>query len=131
MKNLELFYVDGDYEDRKLFKAAAEHLGHHAAIFQNSLSLLEALHETQPDVIFMELCMPTFNAVEMVNYLRQYKEYRDIPVVIVSCIYPRELVGHLLMAGVNFMLKKQSPSAFQCGLERVLEIDLRCPIILN
>jgi CheY-like chemotaxis protein len=131
MKNLELFYVDCDYDDRKSFKAAAEHLGHHVSVFQSPGSLLEALEYAQPDVIFMEMYMPTFNGVEMVNYLRKCEPYRDIPLVMVSCIYPREIVGHLLMAGVNFLLKKPTVPAFECAIERVLEIDLRCPIILN
>lgn len=131
MKNLELFYVDPDYDDRRLFKAAAEHLGHHVVVFQTTQSLLEALENTKPDVIFMELYMPTFNSVRIINYLRGYEEYCNIPIVMVSCIYPREVVSHLLMAGVNFLLKKPTVSAFEFGIEKVLEIDLKCPVCLN
>lgn len=132
MKNtLELFYVDEDYDERKFFKAAAEHLGHHVSVFHSGKSLLAALEDAQPDVIFMEMYMHSLNGVEMVNHLRKYEEYRNIPLVMVSCIYPRDIVGHLLMAGVNFLLKKPSAPAYECAIERVLEIDLHCPIILN
>ncbi len=128
---LQIFYVDDDYDDRKFFKIVAESLGHQVTLFKNGFDLLETLRIKQPDVIFMDIYMPSVSGVEMLTFLKGSTTFRDIPVVMLSAIYPERLVSRFFMAGANYLLKKSSAPEYKNAIERVLQIDLRCPIILN
>lgn len=129
--SLHISYVDDNYDERKFFKMAAEQLGHRVTLLKDGPSLITSLHQSTPDVIFMDIYLKTFNGIEMLTFLKKCDAYQHIPVVMVSGIYPKQIVGSLLMCGACYLLKKSVVKDYAQTMERVLQIDIRWPIILN
>ena len=83
-------------------------------------SLRTAKHK--PDIIFLDLHMPVLNGEEILNILKNSKEFRQIPVVMISNAYPKKLINYLIGAGADCLMKKPHGN-FKATLEEVLKGD--------
>lgn len=119
-----IYYLDDDYEDLRFFKQVAESLGHRVLLFLNGHEMIEKLRKAEPDIVFLDVHMPILNGVEILNVIKDSKEWSHIPVVMISGIYPRKLVSNFVKAGANYLMKRPLESEFKTALRAVLEIDL-------
>ena len=70
----------------------------------NDLSALRASREQLPDVILLDLLMPTMSGDETVLHLREMPDTRDIPIVLMSGA--SDLPRHAAELGVAIYLSK-------------------------
>lgn len=70
----------------------------------NDLSALRASREQLPDVILLDLLMPTMSGDETVQHLREMPDTRDIPIVLMSGA--SDLPRHAAALGVTTYLSK-------------------------
>lgn len=126
MKKL-LYYLDDDVDDLDFFREISEGLGHRVTTFMTGNELLYALkHESEkPNLIFLDVHMPILNGEEILNVIRKSEEYHDIPIVMISCAYPKKLIRHYIEAGANYFMKKSTFNDLKLALEEVLEIDFK------
>lgn len=105
----QLFYLDDDHDDLSFFRDAAERLGHEVSTFTNAPDMMLDLHlaEKSPDAIFLDVHMPMVNGEEILNVLKHSKEWKDIPIVMISGAYPKKLVKHFMDSGANYLMKKR------------------------
>ena len=67
---------------------------------------LDAIHELKPDLVILDLIMPYRDGYEVLRLLREKKETRKIPVIILSAKSREEDVIRGLEAGAeDFMVK--------------------------
>jgi CheY-like chemotaxis protein len=50
----------------------------------NGKEAMKKINETKPDVILLDLMMPEESGMKFFNHLKQYENYKNIPVVVVS-----------------------------------------------
>ncbi len=67
---------------------------------------LDAIHELKPDLVILDLIMPYRDGYEVLRLLREKKETRKIPVIILSAKSREEDIIRGLEAGAeDFMIK--------------------------
>lgn len=122
-----LFYLDNNLDDLNSYAAISEELGYRVGLYTNGAEMLSVLaHELEkPSIIFLNAHMPTLHGEEMISILKTSKEYREIPVVMISSAYPKKLVRECLNKGANHLMKKTLPNDLKMNLMEAF--TLFCP----
>jgi CheY-like chemotaxis protein len=106
----KIFHIDDDDDDIDFFVAAIEYLSNEISCFSftNASKALQKLvsGEFIPDVIFLDLNMPTIDGQEFLAILKSNAGLQDIPVIILSTASD-SLIAHKLKAkGASGFLTK-------------------------
>ncbi len=78
---------------------------------------LKVLHETNPDLVLLDISMPLMNGIEFLQVIRHESKYKDIPVFILSAINDRNLIKQMIELGVNDYILK--PMNVEVVYERI------------
>jgi CheY-like chemotaxis protein len=76
--------VEDDPSSRDLLKRMLEKEGWGVTEAENGRKALEAVGERVPDLILLDLLMPEMDGFEFVRELRSHREWRSIPVIVVT-----------------------------------------------
>lgn len=125
MKSKLLYYLDDDIDDLNYFKDITADLGHRTVIFMTGNELLYALkHESEkPDLIFLDVHMPILNGEEILNILKKSEDYKYIPTIMISGVFPKKLVRDYQKTGADYLMKKTTGSDLKTALEQVLQLN--------
>lgn len=120
-----IYYLDDDTDDLHFFRETAEALGHSVSIYVNGNFMLKDLAKgTLPDIIFLDIFMPVFNGEQILDIIKKSEEWGNIPVVLISGVYPKSAIRRYLESGANYLMKKPTDVAdLRQSLEQVLNID--------
>jgi adenylate cyclase len=98
--------VDDDKVVRRAVRQALEPIGWRVTEAENGRIAVDALAATQPDVIILDLMMPTMDGFEFMEELRKRINWQDIPVVVITA---KDLTGddrNRLNGGVERIIQK-------------------------
>ena len=120
-----IYYLDDDTDDLYFFKEIAESLGHEVNIFVNGTEMLRTLRKGElPDIIFLDIYMPVFDGDAILDIIKQNDDWKQIPIVMISGLYPRSDTEKYFNSGANFVMKKPvNFTELKSSLEQVLNID--------
>jgi CheY-like chemotaxis protein len=120
-----IYYLDDDMDDLKFFRDVTEEMGHRVALFMNGNEMLYALkHDWEkPDLIFLDVHMPILNGEEMLNIIKKSEDFKHIPTVMISGVYPKKLVKQYLESGADYLMKKSGQDDFRLTLEQLFAMD--------
>jgi CheY-like chemotaxis protein len=76
--------VEDDSITRQMMRRLLEKEGWRIDEAENGRIALDKLKEHPPQLILLDLMMPEMDGFEFVSHLRRNKEWRDIPVVVVT-----------------------------------------------
>jgi CheY-like chemotaxis protein len=104
----EIVIVDDLEEVRDALLGMVEEAGYEAVAFSNPAGALARIAEHRPALVLLDMMMPGIDGAEFLARLRQLRDGRDVPVIVVSAI------GHLMQgresdvsaAGVAEVLSK-------------------------
>jgi len=86
----------------------------------NGTDLLQALNDTHPDFLVMDVAMPDFEPLTAIRFIRT--RYPDLLILVVSAYDDDIYVQGLLSAGVNgYHLKDQPLSDLKLAVDRILD----------
>ncbi len=86
---------------------------------ENGEDLMAGIAEAQPDVILMDLRMPTKDGIETTKEIS--KKYPDIRVLILTMYEDERFVAHLMENGANgYLLKSADPSEIRKAIMEVM-----------
>ena len=100
--------VDDDQEARDLMKRTLEKAGWDVSEAENGAAALEALDDSPPGLVLLDLMMPEMNGFEFVDRLRQDPRCGDVPVIVVTGKELTEQERARLSGQVQSTLQKQS-----------------------
>jgi PAS domain S-box-containing protein len=78
--------VEDDDASRALIRSAVEREGFGVVGAENGRVGLDRVREGRPDAILLDLMMPEMDGFEFLAELRKHREWRDIPVIVVSAL---------------------------------------------
>ena len=99
--------VDDDENFRQRLAAAVESIAGKVVEVSTGREALDAVTETRPGLIFLDLFMPVMNGREVLAVLREKPELAVIPVVVVSSTAPEGLDLTKAGLGAALLLKSQ------------------------
>lgn len=82
--NHVIFFVEDDENINTLIQETLENNNFEAHGFLEPLSFLKKLSVKKPDLIVLDLMLPKMNGYEILKFLKNNREYEDIPVIILS-----------------------------------------------
>lgn len=92
---------------------------------QNGQEGLDKLKTFQPDIILLDIMMPTMNGLEVLSKLKSEPSTKDIPVVVLTNIADMNITNRAISAGaVQCIIKSQTdPSEVVSSVRGVLHRD--------
>jgi response regulator RpfG family c-di-GMP phosphodiesterase len=107
--------VDDQLDLLNLLDMMMSFQGYEVKISQNAENLIDILHSTKPDIIFMDVTMKQINGAVLCTLLKTNKSTADIPVVLVSGVHDLEDIAR--EAGADTFIRKPFDTE---EIERVL-----------
>ena len=111
--DLEIILADDDVDDCYFFKEALKESNVSTKLTvvedgEQLVYLLKNNHDTVPDVIFLDLNMPRKNGFECLSEIKTDKRLNQIPVVVYSTSFHKEIATMLYINGANYYISKPS-----------------------
>lgn len=129
MKNeLTIFYTDDDAEDLEFFTEVTTALGDHLNIVtqNNGQKLLNDLKNPPPNphILFLDLNMPGFSGLDVLQELRSSDKFKKLPIVIFSTSSDEKNIAKSLELGASFYITKPTDfSLFKKTIQHTLSIN--------
>jgi CheY-like chemotaxis protein/anti-sigma regulatory factor (Ser/Thr protein kinase) len=98
--------IDDDDVVRRAVRQALEPIGWQVTEAENGLLALDSLSALRPDAIILDLMMPRMDGFEFLDELRARKEWRDIPVVVITAKDLTDADRSRLNGGVERIIEK-------------------------
>jgi CheY-like chemotaxis protein len=98
--------VEDNDDNLLLMSYALESLGCKFICQTDSYSTVLVAKVYQPDLIILDILLPTFNGIDVVRYLKQDPLTYHIPVLAVTALATKEDRERILLAGFNDYISK-------------------------
>jgi diguanylate cyclase (GGDEF)-like protein len=66
----------------------------------------EVLTQTQPDLVLLDIEMPTFNGIELCRVIRQDTHYDDLPILVITAHTEDDYIRQVFDAGADDLIRK-------------------------
>lgn len=106
-----ILLADDDADDCLFFKEALEELpvSTHLTTVHDGVELMCLLNKNKdvlPHVLFLDMNMPRKNGSECLSEIKIDQKLKQLPVVIFSTSFDKELVNQMYDCGANYYLRK-------------------------
>ncbi|MBE9229616.1 response regulator [Phormidium sp. LEGE 05292] len=105
-KDAKVMAVDDDPFILKTLTTVLQPWGVQVTCLDNPQQFWDVLKSTEPDLLLLDLEMPTFNGIELCQVVRQDPKYGDLPILVVSAHTDRESTQQVFAAGADDMISK-------------------------
>ncbi len=103
----KILVIDDDADVLEMISYNLSRAGYRVVTAPSGINAVWGLEEdSRPDVILLDLMMPTLDGYEMCRYLKSSDEFRGIPLIIVSAKGTREDIEKGLALGADLYLPK-------------------------
>jgi two-component system cell cycle response regulator DivK len=117
--------VDDSRDARELYGMYLHHVGFSVRAVADGEAAVAAAVEMRPDVVVMDLSMPTVDGIAATQRIRQNPRTRDVPVILLTGFPQKAIERGALEAGVDvFLTKPCLPEDLEAHVRRVLESKL-------
>ena len=118
----KILLVDDDVDFLKMMQSRLEVNGYEVITASNGLEGLEKAKEIHPDIILLNVMMPELSGVTTALRLKEIKELKSIPVIIVTGIKEAEtalLIEHIQVS--DYIIKPFKPEDLLVKIKNVLK----------
>ncbi len=118
---MKILIVDDDIELVKAVKSTLTSVGHEIQSTNDPRDGLELIKEQNHDLIFLDLSMPEFSGIDIINYLAKKGTIKEKKIVVMtaSAVNEEEL-KRLVDLGVHSILRK--PVDIDTLLDKIKEV---------
>jgi CheY-like chemotaxis protein len=124
--HFNIILADDDTDDCLFFKEALEELSEstHLTTVYDGEQLMEQLTQNSdklPNVVFIDINMPRKKGSQCLYEIKQDDKLKQLPVVIVSTSFDREVVNQMYDNGAHYYLRKPNDfSKLKQGISKAL-----------
>nr|MBA3532428.1 response regulator [Ardenticatenales bacterium] len=101
-----LLLVDDQADVRDVLRAHLEPEGYEIFEAADGSEAIPLARELQPDLIIVDIYMPTLNGISLCQRLRQFPELAETPILLVTGFASEEILQQALAAGASDYLTK-------------------------
>ncbi len=108
---LDILIADDDEDDKELFEEAVAAISPRITVTTvgDGKELMKKLYTSSlPDLIFLDLNMPSKNGFECLSEIRSVLKFKEIPVLIYSTTANPDQIESTYMQGATFYIQKPS-----------------------
>lgn len=102
----KILLVEDDPLIYRMYQKLFTKEGFETEIAENGQLGLDKLKTFTPDIILLDIMMPTMNGVEMLTKLKEDPATKDIPVVILTNVSDLNIAHQVFTKGVNLTIVK-------------------------
>jgi len=119
----KILFVEDDALVARIYSQKLTAEGFEVAIAEDGLAAVKRLRESKPDLMVLDLLMPKLSGVDVLKFLRQAPDLKDIRIIVFSNSFLSNLVQEVAQAGVEEALVKAAvtPARLAEVVHRVLE----------
>lgn len=108
----KILLIEDDPLIYRLYQKLFELEGYQTELAVNGQEGLDKLKSFQPDIILLDIMMPTMNGLEMMTKLKADETVKNIPVVVLTNVADMHVTNMALEKGaILFIIKSQSEPA--------------------
>jgi CheY-like chemotaxis protein len=119
-----IFYADDDPVDLVFFTRALKRIDPTITCITASdgVEALDKLFSqtTKPDAIFIDLYMPRLDGIECVIAIKRTKDFKRIPIIIISNAINKKEVDQFNRLGVYYFLSKSTFEDLEASLRNII-----------
>lgn len=122
----KVLLVEDDPFIIRLYQKILTHEGFQIELADNGLSALETLPVFKPDIILLDIMMPTMNGIEFLNKMRENPATQNIPVLVLTNVADSDVTLDAVNAGAALILikSKTEPDDVVTAIKRVLAREI-------
>jgi len=108
----DILVVDDEVAIAKLIKFVLESNGFQVRLAGDGNSALEAIRENMPDLVVLDLMLPTISGFDVLLSIRQEMGIDNLPIVVLTCRGQREDKERAIRCGATeYITKPFSPTS--------------------
>ena len=92
MEGKNILVIDDSNTNLVLLESLLERNGFSVISALSAKEGIEALKESQPDLIYLDLVMPEIDGMEFIQLVKENAEWKDIPIVILSAVTDGDII---------------------------------------
>ena len=119
-----IFYADDDPVDLVFFTRALKRIDPTISCVtaNDGVEALDKLfgHANKPDAIFIDLYMPRLDGIECVIAIKRNKDFKKIPIIIISNAINKKEVDQFNRLGVYYFLSKSTFEDLEASLRNII-----------
>ncbi|MDD9303313.1 MAG: response regulator [Desulfobacter sp.] len=123
-ENMSILIVDDMKSMRSIIKKILRHLNIGRTIFfaENGAEGMKCLHENAVDLAIVDWKMPVMTGAQMLDAIRSDKNFRDLPVLMVTAECERDIVYQVAEIEVDgYLLKPLTPAMLEEKIFQVVQ----------
>jgi len=121
---MEIFYAEDDPVDLVFFTRALKRIDPtiNCVTAGDGVEALDKLFNqpTKPDAIFIDLYMPRLDGIECVIAIKRNKDFKRIPIIIISNAINKKEVDQFNRLGVYIFLSKSTFEDLEASLRNII-----------
>jgi CheY-like chemotaxis protein len=117
--SIKVLVAEDNVDNLQLLSTLLSLNGYTVIPAENGSEALTLLESHRPDLIIADVSMPVLNGIDMIRTLRQKRENRKIPVIVLSA-YANGMKHQALEVGADLVMAK--PAQFDLLLEAVEQL---------
>ncbi|MFD2206042.1 PP2C family protein-serine/threonine phosphatase [Kiloniella antarctica] len=118
LQTCTILIVDDEFLIRELIRTKLSTAGFGAIeVAEDGLSGLNRINDTKPDLVILDIEMPSMNGIDVLKRIRANPNFDDMPIIVETAHDDKDFRNEVLLAGATDMISK--PIDFELLLVRV------------
>lgn len=123
LNNMSILIVDDMESMRRSIRGMLKlvKIGKRVRLASNGLEGWNAINDTLIDLAIIDWNMPVMNGIELLAKIRESKEYRDLPVIMITAEAVKEFVAEAAESDIDgYLLKPLTPQSLEENIKNVI-----------
>ena len=120
MEKKRILIVDDESPIAEMIAEFCQSFGFDTMILNSGEDVLEVVKSFRPDLLTLDLIMPAFSGLEVLEMLKGDEETRNIPVIVISSLGNSDSAHEVLKLSQGFLPKPLKMEALEEKIEAVL-----------
>ena len=105
-QSIRILLAEDNEINARMIRKFLEKRGHQVDVAEDGDTTLNALQQSRPDVLLLDIQMPGRNGLEVLRILRETESWQDMPVIVLTAMAMADDREKCLNAGANAYLSK-------------------------